>query len=263
MKRCRLPVEAPDSLGSGTPLSFNKNKCVLPGCRSLVDRRASRVRTYLGSGKELAMTKDTVLTDKNGKIIVVAERESVLDHLKNACPDGEYIVKGPGIDAVFYRHDGIVYPAGGSLDGETMSRLSLEECIQAYSRSSHSIETTVGEFCKMLHTGQIRQSPPTTILTPEQQAQIKSLWDECVRHSSMFKTLEQFELGFCRDRHPDKEIAVWMWIAEQFKLQQGSAADKQRLIDDLLLQSFERFPPTVMAMPVEGIRDGQHRSGGL
>jgi hypothetical protein len=111
--------------------------------------------------------------------------------------------------------------------------------------------------------GQIHQSPPTTVLTPHQQDKIKSLWDECVQYWRAFKTLEQFELEFYRDRHPDAEIGVWTWITDQFKARKDSVADKGKLIDDLALESVKRFPPLAKPLPPGGINDDQHRSGGL
>lgn len=49
-------------------------------------------------------------------------------------------------------------------------------------------------------------------LLPELLEQIKAVYDVIGPYSGM--ALEQFEIGFMRDMHPDREIAVWCRIAK-------------------------------------------------
>jgi hypothetical protein len=47
-------------------------------------------------------------------------------------------------------------------------------------------------------------------LPPELLEQVKTIFDVIGRHIGM--TLEQFEIGFMRDIHPEREVAVWCSI---------------------------------------------------
>jgi hypothetical protein len=84
------------------------------------------------------MTKkaETVLRNDRGQIVTVADRRDlVLRYLKHHAPDGDYTVDGPGIDAVFYRMGGVVYPAAGVIDGVELTPRSREECRAYYEGS--------------------------------------------------------------------------------------------------------------------------------
>ena len=75
---------------------------------------------------------DCVLRDETGRVVTVASRDLTLRWLKQECPDGEYSIEGPGIDMTFYRIKGVVYPSGGTFDGEKMPPRSREECVDAF-----------------------------------------------------------------------------------------------------------------------------------
>jgi len=73
------------------------------------------------------------LRDHLGRAVTTDEaRGMALRFLKHGCPDGEYSIEGPGIDMTFYRIDGIVYPSGGTIDGQGMPIRSREECIEMF-----------------------------------------------------------------------------------------------------------------------------------
>jgi hypothetical protein len=59
-----------------------------------------------------------------------------------------------------------------------------------------------------LRPGPIRQES----LTPDQLGQIKAVYDVIGPHLDM--TLEQFEIDFMRDLHPELEVALWSRIAK-------------------------------------------------
>jgi hypothetical protein len=49
-------------------------------------------------------------------------------------------------------------------------------------------------------------------LPPDLLGLIKAIYDVIGRHIDM--TLEQFEIGFMRDMHPEREVALWCGIAK-------------------------------------------------
>jgi len=49
-------------------------------------------------------------------------------------------------------------------------------------------------------------------LSPEFLDQIKAVFDVIGQHTGM--TLEQFEIGFMRDMHPQREVALWFRITK-------------------------------------------------
>ena len=61
---------------------------------------------------------------------------------------------------------------------------------------------------RTLRPGPIRHES----LPPEFRAQIEAVFDAIGRHTGM--TLEQFEIGFMRDRHPEREISLWIRITK-------------------------------------------------
>jgi hypothetical protein len=60
---------------------------------------------------------------------------------------------------------------------------------------------------RKLRPGPIRNES----LPPELLEQIKAVFDVIGRYTKM--TLEQFEIGFMRDMHPESEVALWCSIA--------------------------------------------------
>jgi hypothetical protein len=80
------------------------------------------------------MREECTLTDAGGEIITICDRDLAIRWLKHECPDGDYSIEGPDIDLKYYRIDGIVYPAGGTIDGGTMPIRTREECIAFFSR---------------------------------------------------------------------------------------------------------------------------------
>lgn len=64
----------------------------------------------------------------NHKMLTIAPRELALRYLKHQCPDGEYVIQGPGINMIFYRIEGVIYPGGGEMDGDIVDLRSPEEC---------------------------------------------------------------------------------------------------------------------------------------
>lgn len=75
---------------------------------------------------------DCALRDQAGRVVTFATRDLTLRWLKQECPDGEYSIEGPGIDMTFYRIKGVVYPSGGTIDGEKMPPRSREEFVDAF-----------------------------------------------------------------------------------------------------------------------------------
>lgn len=76
--------------------------------------------------------KECILRDETGRVVTIATRDLSLRWLKHECQDGEYSIEGPAIDMTFYRINGVVYPSGGFMDGESMPPRSREECIQVF-----------------------------------------------------------------------------------------------------------------------------------
>ena len=73
---------------------------------------------------------DCTLKDEAGEIVTICDRELGIKWMKLECPDGGYTVVGPDINLKYYRIDGIVYPAGGTIDGGTMPTRAREECVR-------------------------------------------------------------------------------------------------------------------------------------
>jgi hypothetical protein len=71
---------------------------------------------------------ECILIDSCGHVLRFGTRQDVFRWLNENCSDGEYAVRGPGIDMLFYRINSGVYPCGGSIDGTIMPTRSLAEC---------------------------------------------------------------------------------------------------------------------------------------
>ena len=70
-------------------------------------------------------------------------------------------------------------------------------------------------------------------LSPDLTERARSLYAR-VGHL-MYPTFEQWELGFCRDTHPEREIAVWEVIASTFDayLAEHPDVDQKRIVGEL------------------------------
>ena len=99
---------------------------------------------------------------------------------------------------------------------------------------------TVGELCERKSNGQIRQRPPVTELSSDQIHRIKQVWNDCARFWGTFNSFETFELGFCRDEHPDSEIACWEGIAGEYQRRHAGSENKGDLITRLVVESFRK-----------------------
>ena len=106
---------------------------------------------------------------------------------------------------------------------------------------------------KKLRPGPIRhRSLPTELL-----AQIKAVFD--VIGPYLDTTLEQFESGFMRDMHPQREVAVWFritkaWLAyhEDFLANQTlPTEDERKLLGALIAISTGIEDVSVLDVPVE------------
>jgi hypothetical protein len=73
------------------------------------------------------MSDECKLID-NHKVLTIAPRDLAMRYLKHDCPDGEYAIQGPGINMLFYRIEGVIYPGGGEIDGEVIPLRSRDEC---------------------------------------------------------------------------------------------------------------------------------------
>lgn len=64
-----------------------------------------------------------------------------------------------------------------------------------------------------MHLSRFRQGPiRNTSLSPELLAQIKAAFDVIGKYLGM--PLEEFEIGFMRDMHPESEVALWCRITK-------------------------------------------------
>jgi hypothetical protein len=70
-------------------------------------------------------------------------------------------------------------------------------------------------------------------LSPALLEQIKAVYDVIGKYLDM--TLEQFEVGFMRDMHPEREVALWCCIASAWL-----AYHKKYLNDELLADEEEK-----------------------
>ena len=66
---------------------------------------------------------------------VVEELDLCQRFLKHGLPDGSYNITGPNVNLDLFRHQGVVYPAGGALGTTHFPRRSLQECQEAFADS--------------------------------------------------------------------------------------------------------------------------------
>lgn len=76
--------------------------------------------------------KDYILRASSKTVAILPDRELALRYLKHECADGDYGLEGPGVDMVLYRINGILYPGGGIIDGETVPPRSKEQCVETF-----------------------------------------------------------------------------------------------------------------------------------
>lgn len=72
------------------------------------------------------------LMDERDETVAMGSRDQMVRYLKHHSGDGRYSIKGPGIDMTYYRIDGVVYPSGGSQDGQFVPYRTREECILTF-----------------------------------------------------------------------------------------------------------------------------------
>lgn len=93
---------------------------------------------------------------------------------------------------------------------------------------------------KKIKLSHLHPAPVSHYLTPEQTQRLRHIYPilkEMLPESKIYSSFEKFELGFCRDLHPDREIAIWEAIAEtcQRLKQEGLSGEQQRQVYQLLL----------------------------
>lgn len=77
----------------------------------------------------------------------------------------------------------------------------------------------------------LRQGPIRhETLPPKLLDQIKVVFDLIGRYTGM--TLEEFEIGFMRDMHPEREVAIWCSIAAAWLAYHKKYLNGERLSDD-------------------------------
>lgn len=82
-----------------------------------------------------------------------------------------------------------------------------------------------------VHRKQIRPGPiRNESLPPDLLEAIKVVFEVIGRYFDM--TLEQFEIGFMRDMHPEKEVAIWCSITLAWRNYHERFLNDERLPDD-------------------------------
>lgn len=76
-------------------------------------------------------------------------------------------------------------------------------------------------------------------LTEGQLAKAKVVWDRLPPLQET-QTYEAWTAGFLHDRHPDRELDIWLRIADKFhtELAKQHHADHKKLLGDILTESF-------------------------
>jgi hypothetical protein len=69
-------------------------------------------------------SEDCTLRDTDDRVWSVGPTELCFRFLKQTCPDGAYTIKGPGVDIVLRRQDGVVYPVAGTIDKDVLRGLT-------------------------------------------------------------------------------------------------------------------------------------------
>ena len=72
------------------------------------------------------------LMNERGATVAMGSRDQMTRFLKRHVEDGMFAIEGPGINMAYYRIDGVVYPCGGTQDGEKMPPRSREECCHIF-----------------------------------------------------------------------------------------------------------------------------------
>jgi hypothetical protein len=85
-------------------------------------------------------------------------------------------------------------------------------------------------------------------LTGEQKQRIAAL-HATLREVPPAEPIENWTLNFMRDADPEKEIAIWEWMAEQYRARFGptlkTAKQRSKLFGEILQESFTRAPIVV------------------
>ena len=109
-----------------------------------------------------------------------------------------------------------------------------------------------------IHLCQLRPGPiRNKSLSPELLDQIKAAFDVIGKYLGM--TLEEFEIGFMRDMHPEREVATWFritkaWLAyhEDFLANKTLPSEEERkLLGALILISTGVEEVSKLNVPVE------------
>ena len=79
---------------------------------------------------------------------------------------------------------------------------------------------------RTLRLGPIRHKS----LPPDLLGQIRAVYDVIGRYVGM--TLEQFEIGFMRDMHPEREVALWCRIAKAWLAYHEDFLENKTLPDE-------------------------------
>lgn len=82
------------------------------------------------------MSDEYKLTDATGRTVAIGTRDQMTSTLKHTVAGGEYATTGPGIDMRLHRAAGVVYPAGGVVDGEVVPTRNLDGCIRVFGATS-------------------------------------------------------------------------------------------------------------------------------
>ena len=106
---------------------------------------------------------------------------------------------------------------------------------------------------KKIRPGPIRNKS----LPPKMLEQIKAIYDVIGRYFG--KTLEQFEINFMRDMHPETEVAIWCsitaaWLAYHEKFlndEDQPDEDEKKLLSALIVISTGNTDVKTFGVPVE------------
>ena len=106
-----------------------------------------------------------------------------------------------------------------------------------------------------IDTSRLRPGPIRhETLSPELLEEIRIVYK--VVRAFLGTTLEQFEIGFMRDMHPEEEVAVWRriaaaWLAYQEKCLGQPEVDEKKLIGALIAISTGIEDVEALGVPVD------------
>lgn len=109
-----------------------------------------------------------------------------------------------------------------------------------------------------INLSQLRPGPIRNMsLSPELLDQIKAAFDVIGKYLGM--TLEEFEIGFMRDMHPDREVALWFritkaWLAYHEDFLAGEKLpneEERKLLGALIMISTGVEDVSKLNVPVE------------